>query len=168
MLFILILFGVLAPSELGEAEAHDAEEGFTEDAAGHLACAQLAVDEDNGHFLYPEAEAQGGVFHLYLEGVALEADVVQADGLQHFARPADEARRGVAQRDAEYCADVGGGVVGHEDAADGPVHDVDPGDVAAADGDIVALVVAGGIEARQVGGRVAEVGIHLDDVVVAL
>ena len=158
----------LVSLELFEAQAHDAEKRFSEDAAGHLARPQLTIDEDHWNFLYFEAEAEGGIFHLYLEGIALEVDVIQADGFQYLARPANKAGCSVAQGDAEDSTDVGRGIIRHEDAPDRPVHDVHARDVAAANGGIVALVVAGSIEARQVGRGVAEVGIHLEDILIAL
>ena len=93
--------------------------------------------------------------------------VVQVDGLQHFATVAHEACRGVSQADAQDGAHVGRGVVRHQDAPDGPVDHVHPRDVAAAHGHVVALFGHGLQEARHVVGVVREVGVHLEDVVVA-
>ena len=94
-----------------EPQLEHPEEGFAEDAARHLACAQLSVDEDHRDFLNPEAQSEGCVLHLDLEGIALEAYVVQADGFQHLACPADKTGCGVAKLDAKHRADVGRGVV---------------------------------------------------------
>ena len=152
------------PPQAVPLQADDAEDGFAEDAGVHLRRAQLAVDEDDGHLVDAEGVLVGGELHLYLEGVALKADAVQRDGLEHAAAVAHEARRGVVDGQAGDEAHVFRGEVGHQHAPHGPVDHVDAADVARADADVRPLVTTGGIEARQVGGAVAEVGIHLEDV----
>ena len=160
-------FFILLPQAV-PLQADDAEDGLAEDAAVHLGRAQLAVDEDDGHLADAEAVFVGGELHLYLEGVALEADAVQGDGLEHAPPVADEARRGVVDGQAGDEAHVFRGEVGHQHAPHGPVDHVDAADVARADGHVRPLVPAGGQEARQVGGVVAEVGVHLEDVFVVV
>ena len=65
-------------------------------------------------------------------------------------------------------ADVFRGEIAHEHPADGPVDDIDARHVAAADGEVVSLVVTGGIEPWQVVGVMAEIGIHLEDIFVVV
>ena len=149
-------------------QADDAEDGFAEDAGVHFRGAQLAVDEDDGHFLHLCAALVGGELHLDLEGIALEADGVEVDGLQHAAAVAHEARRGVVDGQARNDAHVFRGEVGHQHASHGPVHHVHAAHVARADGHVGPLLGTGLVEAGQVLGVVAEVGVHLEDVFVVV
>ena len=110
----------------------------------------------------------GRELHLNLEGIALEADGIEVDGLQHAAAIADEACRGVVDVQTCHHAHVLRGKVAHQHAPHRPVHHVHARDVARADGHVVAFVLAGGQQARQVGRRMAEVGVHLEDEVVAV
>ena len=61
-------------------ETHHTEERFTEDATRHLADALATVHEDHAHLLDLKADLIGGVFHFYLETIALKAYLVQFDG----------------------------------------------------------------------------------------
>ena len=83
---------------LGERTAHEAflvedgvppqlnhaPQGLKEDARVHLARSQHAVHKHDGYLLDPEAHAVGSELHLDLEGIDLELDGVQIDGLQHL------------------------------------------------------------------------------------
>ena len=149
-------------------QTHDSESGFGEDASGHLARAQLAVDEDDGHFLDAEAAFVGGELHLNLEGVAFEADGVEVNGLEHLAAVADETGGGVVNVQAGDELHVLRGEVGHQHASHGPVDHVHARDVARADAHVVALVLAGCQQSWKVRRGVAEVGVHLEDVFVAV
>ena len=151
-----------------EPQADDPEHGFAEDAAAHLARAQLAVDEDDRNFLYLETALLGGELHFYLEGISFEAHLVQFDGLQHAAAVTFEAGRGVVYLQPRDDAHVFRGVVGHQDAPHGPVHHVHPVHVARPDGHVVPLLGASGVQSRKVVRVVAEVGVHLEDIVVFL
>ena len=82
------------------AQTHHAKERLAEDAAAHLARAFAAVDKHHRHLLNLEANLVGGVFHLNLESIALEADLIEVDGLQHATAIADEASGGVVYADA--------------------------------------------------------------------
>ena len=165
---VLCLAGTYLSGEFGPAQAHDSEEGFAEDSARHLACAELAVDEDDRHLLDTVSEREGCELHFDLEGIAFEANGIEVDAVEHLARIAYESGCRVAEVDSEHGADVGRGVVAHQHASDGPVDDVDTGDVARAHTDVGPLFGTCLVEARQVVGIVAEVGIHLKDVVVAV
>ena len=61
-----------------------------------VAQAAPAMYKDNRDFLDLKSYLIGGVLHLYLEGVALEADVVEVDRLQHATTIAHKAGGGVA------------------------------------------------------------------------
>ena len=65
------------------AESHHTEECLAEDAARHLTDALATVHKDDAHLLDLETDLIGRVFHLYLETIALETDLVEFDGLQH-------------------------------------------------------------------------------------
>ena len=80
---------------------------FKENAAVHLARAQHAIDKHDGHLLDLEAHAVGGKLHLDLEGVALELDGVEIDGLEHLAAIAHEACRGVTHLHAGNQSHIG-------------------------------------------------------------
>ena len=165
---VLCLAGTYLSGEFGPAQAHDSEEGFAEDASRHLACAELAVDEDDRHLLDTVSEREGCELHLNLEGIALEAYGIEVDAFEHLSGIAYESGCGVAECDAQYGAYVCRGIVAHEHAADGPVDDVDSGDVSRAYADVGPLCGTRFVKARQVVGVVAEVGIHLEDVFVAV
>jgi len=150
------------------SESHHAEERFAEDAAAHLAHALATVDEDYRHLLYLVAHLVGSELHLYLEGVALEADLVEVDRREHAAAVALEAGCGVVHLEARNHTHVLRSEVAHKHATDRPVDHVHAAHVARTDSHVVALVVAGAVEAWQVVGVVREVGVHLEDVVVAV
>ena len=117
------------PEPAVEAEADDAEEGFAEDAAIHLADALNAVDEDDWHFLNLKADFVGRKLHLYLEGIALEAYLVEVDGLEDFTAIALEAGSGVVDLEACDHTDVLGGEIAHQHASDRPVDDIHAADI---------------------------------------
>lgn len=154
--------------DFAEAEFDDAPEGFAEDAAGHFGGAFLAVDKDDGHFRYLEAQFVGCVLHFYLEAVAVHADVVEVDGAQHLGAVALEAGRAVVNLHSKNLADVYGGVVRHYDTADRPVDHAYAVAVAAAYGKVCATIGTSLIKPLQVVRIVGEIGIHFEDVVVTV
>ena len=149
-------------------EAQHTEEGFGEYTAGHLAGAEDTVDEDDRYFLDAEAALVSRKLHFNLEGVSLEANLVQFDGFEYFAAIAHESGGRVVNGYAENGADVLGGEVTHQDASHRPVDDVHAADVATTDSHVGVLFGEGLVEFEQVLGIVAEVGIHLEDIVVAV
>ena len=155
------------PEQAVPLQADDAEDGFAEDGAVHLGSAEHAVHEYYRHLHHAEAHAVGRELHLYLEGIALETDGVEVERLKHAAAVAYEAGGGVVDRYARDEAHVLAGIVGHEHTPHGPVDDVHARDIARAHGHVCAVLGAGLVEAFQVLGIVAEVGIHLEDIVVA-
>ena len=108
----------------------------------------------------------GGVFHLDLETVALEADLIKFDGLQYPPLVADKARCGVVYLEPGDYPHVFRGEITHQHPSDRPVYHVHPCHIAASDRHVVTLVMAGSIEPWQVVGVMTEIGIHLEDVVV--
>ena len=163
----LASLGILAEPSV-PSEAHDTEYGLAKDAAVHLRGAQLAVDEDDGYLLDLESALIGGEFHLYLEGVAFEAYLVELNGLQHLAAVALEACGSILHLDTRHKLHVFGGVVRHQHTSHGPVHHIHATHIARADSHIKALIGTGIVEAGQVVGVVREVGIHLEDIVVLM
>ena len=97
-----------------------------------------------------------------MEAVALEANLVKLDSLKHSAAVTLEAGRRVMHLEARDEPHVLRREIAHQHAPYGPVDNVHPTDVARAYGEVVALVVAGGVKARQVVRVVAEVGVHLE------
>ena len=74
--FSLFPYFWVFPSPAVPAQAHDAEEGFAEDATRHLAGALAPVDENDADLLDLESNLIGCVLHLNLEAIALEANLV--------------------------------------------------------------------------------------------
>ena len=163
----LIQLRILAGPSV-EAQAHHSEERLAEDAATHLAHALAAVDEYNGDLLYAETYLICRELHLYLEGIAAELDLVKLDGLQHTAAVALETRCGVVNLEAGDKPHVLAGEIAHQDTPHGPVDNIHSRDIARADGKVVTLVMACTVETRQVGGIMAEVGVHLEDILIVV
>lgn len=150
-----------------QLQLDDTENGFTENTAVHLRATQLAVDEDNRHFHHFEPALIGSEFHLYLKGITFEADGIEVDGFQHLAAVALEAGSGIMNRQTGDESHVLGGEIGHQYAPHGPIHHIDTAHVARADGNIRTLLGTSLVEARKVLGVMTEVGVHLEDVLVA-
>ena len=162
--FVFLLLSLDFP----EPELDDSPEGFAEDAAGHFGRAQLAVDEDDRDLPDLEAQFVGGVLHFDLEAVSLHLDRIQVNGLQYFPGIAHEAGGGVEHPYPQDGPDIGRRVIGHDDAADGPVHDAHAVAVTRTYGEVAPLFRASGVQAKQIVGIVGKVGIHLEDVIVAM
>lgn len=101
-MFFLRIFA----EEATPLEFDDAKDGFAEDTSAHLALAQYAVDEDDGYFLYIEAAHLGSKLHLYLEGIALELNLVELHSLQYLATIAHKSRSGVVYLHAGNDANI--------------------------------------------------------------
>ena len=76
-------------------QTHNAEERFGENATAHLADTFATVDEHYGHLLNLVTHLVCRELHLYLEAVALEANLVERNRLEHATAVALEARCGV-------------------------------------------------------------------------
>lgn len=150
------------------AQTHHTEESLAEYAAAHLRHAFTSVDEYHGHFLNLEAYLVCRKLHLYLEAVSLEAYLVQFYGLEHAALVALKSRSGVVHLEARHHAHILRCKIAHQHSSYRPVHHVHSAHVARAYGNVVALVVACRIEARQVVGVVTEVGVHLEYIVISV
>src|SRR5688500_5419407 len=87
---------LLAAGGLAAADLPDHAHGLRYYAAAHLAGAVLAVVEDDRGFLDLEAHLVGAVGDLYLERVAVGADVVQVERFQYLAAECLEAAGQVA------------------------------------------------------------------------
>ena len=87
-------------------QAHHAEEGFAKDATRHLAGSFATIDEDNADLLDFETNLIGSVFHLYLEGIALKANLVKFNGLQHTAAVALKTGCRIVYFKARHDADI--------------------------------------------------------------
>lgn len=112
------------------AQTHHTKEGLAKDATRHLADALLTINEDNRHLFDLEANAPGGELHLNLEAIALEANLVELDGLQHTTLVALETCGGVVNLEARNDAYILRGKVRHQHATDRPVDHVDATDIA--------------------------------------
>ena len=73
------------------SEAHDSEESLAKDASVHLAHTLTTIHKDYGHFLNLISHLVCGVLHLYLEGIALEAYLIQWYRLEHTTTVALES-----------------------------------------------------------------------------
>ena len=150
------------------AESHHTEERLTEDAARHLTRTLATVDEDDAHLLDLESNLIGCVFHLYLETIALETNLIRFDGFQHATLVALEACRGVVYLKSRDETHLFRGEITHQHPSDGPVDDIHTTDIATTDGQVVTLVVTSTVESWQVVGVVTEVGIHFEDIFVVV
>lgn len=74
-------------------QPHDTEERLAEYATAHLRHAFAPVHENYRHLLYLETYLIGGVFHLNLEAISLEPDLVKLDSLKHLTAITLEAGR---------------------------------------------------------------------------
>ena len=114
-----------------------------------------------GHLDDDETVVDGAPGQVDLEAVALRIDGGQVDLLQHLAPVGAVTGGDVVDVDAEQHPGVGVGGFGQHQAPPRPVADRSAGDVARADGQIRAAV--DGVEQSvQLLGRVAAVGVHLD------
>src|SRR5258708_30425672 len=72
------------------AEIKDAKDAFFYDALIHFRDPELAVFENNRHFLYFKAQLPGGKFHFNLKSIPNEADLIEIDRFQHFLAVTDK------------------------------------------------------------------------------
>ncbi len=130
------------------------------DARGHLARARGAVAEDDRHLGDPESGQQRAVGDLDLEHVALGADGVELDRLEHLAADALEAAGEVMDGDAEDHARVDAAAAADQRGAAGPsrARRRPARSASRARG----RRPGGGQQLGQVARVVGEVGVHLD------
>ena len=121
-----------------------------------------------GAFYDFEAVFRGCEFHLYLEGIALEFYFVERQSLEDASAVADKSGGGVVDRQAGDESDVFRCVIRHQHTPHWPVDDVDAGDIPRADGDVGAFDSGGVIEFHEVGRIMREIGVHLEDKVIAV
>ena len=112
------------------AQTHHTKESLAKDATRHLAGALTTIHEDNGYLLNLKANLVGGELHLNLEAIALEANLVELDGLQHATLVALETSGSVVNLKARNDAHILRGKVRHQHATDRPVDHVDATDIA--------------------------------------
>ena len=164
---LLIDFRILSRPSV-PTQAHNPEERLAEYASAHLRHSLAAVDEYHGHFLDFETYLVSGVFHFNLEAVTLETDFVKLYRLKHFTAVALESGRCVMHLETCNEPDVLRRKVAHQHSAYGPVDHVDSADVTRTDGNIIPFVMTCCVKARQVVGVMAEVGVHLEHIVIAM
>src|SRR4051812_42916298 len=127
----------------------------------HLRAPDLAVAEDDRDLAYAEAVADGAVGQLDLERVALRADGVEIDRLEHLAPVALESAGEVAHREPQHALGVPAPPARNDAAPDAPALALPAVNVARAEHDVG--VVGGAQQAGEVGRVVGEIGIHLAD-----
>ena len=98
---------------------------------------------------------------LDLEGVAARADGRQVDRLEHLAAKALQAAGQVVDVEAEHLARVPRAAAADEPPDAAPVRHAAAGHVARAEHEVG--LAGGGQQAREVGGIMREVGVHLHD-----
>lgn len=113
-----------------QAQTHHAKKGLAKDTTTHFAHALTTIDEDHRHLFYFEPYFVGGVFHLNLEAIALETNLIQWDCFKNTAFVALESGRCIMHVEARHQPDVLGGEVAHQHSSDGPVHYINTTDVA--------------------------------------
>ncbi|EGJ78712.1 putative glycosyl transferase [Streptomyces sp. Tu6071] len=163
--------GRLHPSERlvdpgGDTPGRHAPQGLGDDVAAHLAAAQFAFDEGDGHLDDAVAGADGAAGQVDLEAVALRLDVREAEAAQGRGAEGAETAGDVAQRDIEQEAGVRGAAAREEFAGLGPVDDATARDPAGAEDEVG--VAQGGQEPGKLLGLVRAVRVHLDEDVEAV
>src|SRR5215218_9663471 len=131
------------------------------DPPRHLRAPDLAVAEDDRDLAHAEAAAHGAVGQLDLERVALRANAVEVDRLEHFAPVALEPSREVAHLQPEHPLGVPAAPARDDAPPDPPALDLTAVHVARAEHHIG--VVSRAQQAGEVGRVVREVGVHLAD-----
>ena len=94
--------------------------------------------------------------------------MVERYGFQDFASVTFEAGCSIMYLQSGNETHVFRSEVGHQDTPHGPVHNVDPADVAGTDGNIVPFFCTGIIETGQVVGVVRKVCVHLEYIIIAV
>src|SRR5438270_324379 len=126
----------------------------------HLRLPRPAVAEHDRDVADAEPGADGPVGHLDLEAVAVEVDPIQVERLQDLAAKALEAAGEVADVDAEKQPRVETPALGQRAAMPPPALHAPSLGVARAENEV--RVPGRFHEARDVGGVVREVGVHLE------
>lgn len=153
--------------EGAQLHRYDSEEGLTEDAGIHFRRAEHAVGEHYRHLTDAEAELMGSEFHLNLEGIAFEADVVEVNGPEHICFIADKTRRRVADRQSRDEAHIFRGEVAHQHSPHRPVNNVDSAFIAGAYGHVGTVFLNLFEQTDGVLRVMAEIAVHFEDMVVA-
>jgi hypothetical protein len=113
------------PANGQPAEAPDLPDGLTDDATGHLALADVAIDEHDRDLAESEVAAPGAEAHLDLEGIAVRLDSIEWDGGEHLPAKTFETTGEVRDGYTGDPARVDVGEVAQEETSDGPVDDGD-------------------------------------------
>ncbi len=144
----------------------DHPDRLPDDALAHLARADVTIDEDDRHLAHPEPRVPGAEHRLDLERVAVGADGVDVQPLEHPAVIAFEAARQIVERKPRHDPRVPVGGPGKEQPPHRPVNDRHSAHVARSDDDVEIL---GKLEElRQMPWIVGEIGVHLEGQVVAV
>ena len=149
-----------------KTQAHDAKESLTEDATTHFAGSLTPIDKHHRHLLDFKSYLISCKLHLDLESITFKANLIKRYRLQDSATVAHKSRSSIVHFESGDDAYILRGKVTHQHTSDGPVDNIHSTHIARSNGQIEALVVSSMIEARKIVGIVAEVGVHLKDVVV--
>ena len=151
-----------------KTEPHHPKHGLAKYSAAHLACAENSVYKDDWHFYNLEAVFVCRKLHLNLERISLETNLVEVDGLENLSAIALESGCRVVNLHSRNYADVLRCEIRHQHSAHRPVYHIHAAHLSRADGNIVSINRAGIIKSRQVLRIVAEIGIHLKNIVVTI
>ena len=89
------------PEQRLHAQSEHHQHRLAHDVSAHFALAHAAVDERDRHFVDAEAVLIAAVIHLDLEGVAVRANALQVQLLQHVPAEALEAAGQVVDGDTQ-------------------------------------------------------------------
>src|SRR5512134_2524034 len=153
------------PGERREADRPHLAERLEHDPPRHLRAAHAAILEEDRHLRHAEARADGAGGELELEGVARALDGAELDRLEHLAAEALEAAGEVPHVHAEDGPRVEAAASREDAPPEPPVHGPAARHVARAEHEV--HVARASEQGREVAGVVGEVGVHLEDEVVA-
>ena len=95
-------------------QLQDTEQCLPENGRVHFGGTQHPVDKDDRHFDNLEPTDVSREFHLNLESIPLEMDMIQVDGLQYAPTIAFKPSRRVMYLHTGHPTDINRGKVGHQ------------------------------------------------------
>ena len=108
----------------------------------------------------------GGKLHLNLEGIALEANLIELYRLEHLPTITYKASRCIANIYAQYRTHINGCAIRHQHASHRPIHHIHARDITASYCYVCTLIGASIIQLEQILRIMREVSIHLKYIII--
>ena len=164
--FLVFLRILLKPSI--QAKTHYTKESLSKDTSIHLAHTFATVDEDNRYLFDFKSYLMRSELHLDLESISFETNFIQFDGFQHLATIANESCRCIVHLESCNQTNILGRKITHKDTTDWPINHIDARNIARTYCNIIPFIMSSSIKTWQIIRIMTEVGIHLEDEVIAL